>query len=194
MTKNIFLILSFLFLFSCNGQGKKDYESEKTNPQTQGTGYSMVMEKRADINQDGKLDRIIVYGTKWNKEIKPTDSRLFRVVVKLSSDENKLTTLINDTIIEPYFPDNVAAGFSDIKIKDNYFTIEQANGWGGVISRSFTTFKYDKVRKGIYLHRYSVLSTEMSSGDEKESKTELTTKNFGSVTFENFNVNTINSK
>lgn len=190
MTKTIFFILLFSLLFSFHGQEKR----EKSNSQAHGTGYSIVMEKKADINQDGKLDQIIVYGTEWNKEIKPTDSKLFRVVVKLSNDNNKLTTLANDDIIEPYFPDNVASGFSDVKIKDNYFTIEQANGWGGVIARSFTTFKYDKVKKGIYLHRYSVLTTEMSSGDEKESKRELTTKNFGSIKFENFNFNTINSK
>lgn len=150
--------------------------------------YSIISEKEADINQDGKLDQITVFSTQWNKEIKPSDSKLFKVVVKLSNNENRFTTLTNDNIIEPYYPENVASGFSDIKIKDNYFTVEQANGGGGIINRSFITFKYDKIKKGIYLHRYSILTTEMSSGDEKESKTELTTKDFGLIPFEKFNI------
>ncbi len=156
--------------------------------------YSIISEKEADINQDGKLDQITVFSTQWNKEITPSDSKLFKVVVKLSNNENRFTTLTNDNIIEPYYPENVASGFSDIKIKDNYFTVEQANGGGGIINRSFITFKYDKIKKGIYLHRYSILTTEMSSGDEKESKTELTTKDFGLIPFEKFNTKIIDSK
>ncbi|WP_160136690.1 hypothetical protein [Chryseobacterium sp. c4a] len=158
------------------------------------TAYSIITQKQADINQDGKPDQITVYGTEWNKEIKPTDCRLFRVVVIVSNNKNKLITLTNDSIIRPYYPENVAAGFSDLKIKDNYFTIEQSNGGGGIIETGFTTFKYDKTKKGIYLHRYTTLTSEMSSGDEKEYKTELTTKNFGVIPFESFNVKTINSK
>ncbi|MBP2615892.1 hypothetical protein [Chryseobacterium jejuense] len=156
--------------------------------------YSIISEKEADINQDGKLDQITVFSTQWNKEITPSDSKLFKVVVKLSNSENRFTTLTNDNIIEPYYPENVASGFSDIKIKDNYFTVEQANGGGGIINRSFITFKYDKIKKGIYLHRYSILTTEMSSGDEKESKTELTTKDFGLIPFEKFNIKMMDLK
>ncbi|MCS4302303.1 hypothetical protein [Chryseobacterium sp. BIGb0232] len=172
----------------------KKIEQIKLSRIEKDTKYSIITEKKADINQDGKLDQITVYNTQWNKEINPSDSKLFKIVVKLSNNENKFITLTNDNIIEPYYPDNVASGFSDIKIKDNYFTVEQANGGGGIIDRSFITFKYDKLKKGIYLHRYSVLTTEMSSGDEKESKTEKTTKDFGLISFENFNIKTINSK
>lgn len=157
------------------------------------TAYTMITQKQADINQDGKTDKITVFGTQWNKEINPNDSKVFKVVVTLSNNENKFITLINDNIIEPYYPDNVASGFSDIKIKDNYFTVEQANGGGDIIDRSFITFKYDKLKKGIYLHKYSVLTTERSSGDEKEYKIEKSTKNFGLISFENFNITTINS-
>ncbi|MEJ5104742.1 MULTISPECIES: hypothetical protein [Chryseobacterium] len=172
----------------------KKNEEIKSSIIEKDNNYSIVTQKEADINQDGKPDKVTVYSTEWNKEIKPNDFKLFKVIVKLSNNENKFTILTNDNIIEPYYPDNVASGFSDVKIKDNFFTIEQANGGGGVIDRSFITFKYDKFKKGIYLHRYSVLTTEMSSGDEKEYKTELTTKDFGSIPFGNFNIKAINSK
>ena len=172
----------------------KRIEEIKTYKTEKDTSSSIITEKEADINQDGKPDNIKVYSTEWNKEIKPTDFKIFRVVVTLSNNENKFTTFTNDNIIKPYYPDNVASGFSDIKIKDNYFTIEQANGGGGIIENSYTTFKYDKIKKGIYLHKYSTLTSEMSSGDEQEYKTELTTKDFGLISFENFNIKTINSK
>ncbi|MFP3831719.1 hypothetical protein [Chryseobacterium sp. SIMBA_028] len=211
------LIPLILILFSCSGKQKEssssppdiwDSKSKDESKNSQSTKseeikssktkkdnpYSIITEKEADINQDGKPDNIIVYSTEWNKEIKPTDFKIFRVVVKLSNDKNKFTTFTNDNIIQPYYPDNVASGFSDVKIKDNYFTIEQVNAGGGIIENSYTTFKYDKIKKGIYLHKYSTLASEMSSGDEQEYKTELTTKDFGFISFENFNDRTIHSK
>ncbi|WP_157844497.1 DUF3828 domain-containing protein [Chryseobacterium sp. Leaf394] len=156
-------------------------------------GYKLIQEIKTDINQDGKQDIISIYGTDWNKEIKPTDSKLFKVTVRLNDGSNFLT-YTNSKIILPYFPDNVASGFSDIKVKNNYFTVEQANGQGNFIEKSFTTFKYDHSKNGIFLHKYSTITTDRNSGDEKEIKSEYSEKDFGKITFAEFNPDTIIKK
>lgn len=156
-------------------------------------GYRLIKEVKSDINQDGKKDDISVFGTDWNKEIKPTDAKLFKVTIKLSNG-NSFRTFTNNNIILPYFPDNVALGFSDIKVKNNYFTIEQVNGGGNYIERSFTTFKFDNSKHGIFLHKYSTITTERDSGDENEVKSEYSEKDFGKMTFTEFNPETILKK
>lgn len=88
----------------------------------------------------------------------------------MSNSKSTYIVYENDKIIPPYYSDNVASGFSDIKVKNNYFTIEQANSGGNYIERSYTTFKYDKAKHQILLHKYSIITTERSSGDENEKK------------------------
>lgn len=149
-------------------------------------GYRLIKEVKSDINQDGKKDYISVFGTDWNKEIKPTDSKLFKVIIKLSKG-NSFTTFTNNNIILPYFPDNVASGFSDVKVKNNFFTVEQANGGGNYIERSFTTFKFDTSENKLFLHKYSTITTERDSGDENEIISEYSEKDFGNITFAEFN-------
>ena len=147
--------------------------------------YTVMKKITVDINQDGKQDTISVFGTDWSKKIKPTDCKLFKVIISLSG-KYSLTTLENDKIIIPYYPDNVASGFSDIKVKNNYFTVEQANSSGGSIERSYTTFKYDHIKHGIYLYKYSIIITDRSLGDELERQSEYSEKDFGKIPFENF--------
>ncbi|MEC5395840.1 hypothetical protein [Bergeyella sp. RCAD1439] len=162
----------------------------KPIPSQKGQGYQILFEKTADINQDEKMDKILVYGTEWNSQPpEPSDFKKYKIVIHLSNDDS-FRTLTNSNIIEPYYPNNVASGFSDIKVKDNYFTIEQANGGGGNIVKSFTTFKYNKQKNEIYLYKYSTITIQQSSGDEETS--ELTIKNFGIIPFESFNIGNLN--
>lgn len=104
----------------------------------------------------------------------------------MSNSKSTYIVYENDKIIPPYYSDNVASGFSDIKVKNNYFTIEQANSGGNYIERSYTTFKYDKAKHQILLHKYSIITTERSSGDENEKKSEYSEKDFGKITFKGF--------
>lgn len=152
--------------------------------------YRILFKKTADINQDGKMDKIIVSSSEWkNQPPEPSDFKTYKVIINLSNKDS-FRTLINSKIIEPYYPNDVASGFSDIKVKGNYFTIEQANGGGGSIVKSFTTFKYNKQTKKIYLYKYSTITIQQSSGDEETS--ELTTKNFEIIPFESFNIENLN--
>ncbi len=158
---------------------KSIHTIKKNNP------YTVIKKITVDINQDGKQDTISVFGTNWSKKIESTDCRLFKVIISLSGKDS-FTTLENDKIITPYYPDNVASGFSDIKVKNNYFTVEQANSSGGSIERSYITFKYDHIKHGIDLYKYSTIITDRSSGDELERQSEYSEKDFGKIPFENF--------
>ena len=151
--------------------------------------YRILLEKTSDINQDGKMDKIFVYGTEWKSQPKPSDFKAYKIVINLSNN-NSFRSLTNSKIIEPYYSNNIASGFSDVKVKNSYFTIEQANGGGGSIVKSFTTFKYNKQKNEIYLYKYSTITIQQSSGDEETS--ELTTKNFGIIPFESFDIENLN--
>lgn len=147
--------------------------------------FKIIRRITSDINQDGKNDEILVYETDWNKRMSPSDFKQYKIIIHLS-DNNSFLTLMNDRIIEPYYPDNVATGFSDIKIRNPYFTVEQTNAGGGNMVSSYITFKYDTRKRGIYLHRYSEISSVQSSGDENEQRYDLTTQDFGNISFEKF--------
>lgn len=147
--------------------------------------FKIIRRIMSDINQDGKNDEILVYETDGNKRMSPSDFKQYKIIIHLS-DNNSFLTLMNDRIIEPYYPDNVATGFSDIKIRNPYFTVEQTNAGGGNMVSSYITFKYDTKKRGIYLHRYSEISSVQSSGDENEQRYDLTTQDFGNISFEKF--------
>jgi uncharacterized protein (UPF0335 family) len=152
-------------------------------------GFKSVFEKDCDLNQDKNQDKINVYSTDFPEKIGPNDYKEFIVCVYISGKSFK-----NKNIISKYYADNVAAGFNDVKIKDNYFTIEQVNGLGNGMVQEYTTFKYQKETNGIILHKYSRIENERSDGDEKEKTYSYTNKNFGTISFENYNSETILEK
>ena len=68
------------------------------------------------------------------------------------------------------------------------------NAGGNYTVREYTTFKYDSQKRDIFLHKYSTISTERSSGDEKEETSNYSVKDFGIIKFSDFNSNTILEK
>lgn len=148
--------------------------------------YKLIKENIADLNQDGIIDKISVYKTEWSTEINPFEPLLFKTKVELSKFKGIHDVYENNKIIYPYYSDNVASGFSDIKVKNNYFTIEQTNSSGNYIERSYTTFKYDDIKRQILFHKYSTITTERSSGDENEKNSEYSEKDLGKITFKEF--------
>ena len=150
-------------------------------------GFKNILEKKCDLNQDKINDKIIVYSTSFPQTIETDDYKEFIVSVFIS---DKLFQ--NRNIILKYYSDNVATGFNDVKIKDNYFTIEQTNGIGNGVVQEFTTFKYSSNQ--ILLHKYSIIENERSNGDENEKIYTYTTKNFGTILFQDYNIETIKSK
>ena len=152
-------------------------------------GFKIVFEKKCDINQDGENDKIIVNATDFKKKINPTDYKKYIMSIQILDKIYK-----NNKIIEDYYPDNVAAGFTDIKVKDNYFTIEQVNGSGSGIVKEFTTFKFSKEENKILLHKYTRIETLRNSGDEDEKTYNYSIKDFGRISFEDYDFETILKK
>lgn len=152
-------------------------------------GFKDIFEEECDLNQDGIQDKIIIYSTEFPKNIGTNDYKEFIVCVSVLGK-----IFQNKNIIEEYYPDNVAAGFDDIKIKDNYFTVEQVNGRGNGVVREYSTFKYSKETNEIMLHKYSRIETERSSGDENEKSYNYSVKNFGNISFDEYNSDTILEK
>ncbi|PTD14015.1 SH3 domain-containing protein [Flavobacterium columnare] len=152
-------------------------------------GFKNILEKKCDLNQDNINDKIIVFSTAFSKKSDVDDYKEFMVCVVINDD-----LFHNKNIIQKYYRDNVAAGFNDIKIKDNYFTVEQVNGSGSGILQEYTTFKYSKINNKIILHKYSKIETVRSSGDEDEKTYNFSEKNFGRILFEDYNSETISEK
>ncbi|MFZ0596474.1 MAG: hypothetical protein WAM46_05785 [Flavobacterium sp.] len=152
-------------------------------------GFKIVFEKNCDLNQDKIQDKISVYSTDFPEKNGPNDYKEFIVYVHISGKSFK-----NKNIISKYYADNVAIGFSDVKVKDNYFTIEQVNGLGNGMVQEYTTFKFLKETNEIILHKYSRIENERSNGDEKEKSYSYTNKNFGTIPFEDYNSETILEK
>jgi len=148
--------------------------------------YKLIQEQQGDINLDGKTDKIAVYGTEWKTPTDLSDALSYIVRVFLSNEKGNFTILDNKNIIAPYYRENVADGFSDVKIKNNFFTIEQVNAGGNYTVIEYTTFKYDSQKRDIFLHKYSTISTERNSGDEKEETSNYSEKDFGFIKFSNF--------
>lgn len=153
--------------------------------------YKLIQEQQGDINLDGKIDKIAVYGTEWKIPTDPSDALSYIVRVFLSNEKGSFTILDNKKIIAPYYRENVADGFSDVKIKNNFFTIEQVNSGGNYTVREYTTFKYDSQKRDVFLHRYSAISSERNSGDEKEKTANYSVKEFGIIKFSDFEPSSI---
>lgn len=164
-------------------------EDNKLKDLSEKEGFKNIFEKKCDLNLDGESDKIIVDATDFKKKIEPTDYKKHIISIQILDKIYK-----NIKIIEDYYPDNIASGFTDIKIKDNYFTIEQANGSGGGIVREFTTFKFSKGESKIILHKYTRIETLRNSGDEDEKTYNYTVKDFGKILFENYDSETILKK
>ena len=156
------------------------------NSEIEKQGFKNILEKKCDLNQDSIEDKIVVYSTSFPKTIESDDFKEYIVAIFIS---NKLFQ--NNNIISKYYTDNVASGFNDIKVKNNYFTVEQTNGTGSGIAEEFTTFKYSN--NEILLHKYSIIENQRSNGDENEKTYDYTIKNFGNIFFQDYNSETIRS-
>jgi hypothetical protein len=176
-------------LLSENSNSDSNSTIEEFRKEIEKKGFKSVFEKECDLNQDKNQDKIMVYSTDFPEKIGPNDYKEFIVCINISG---KLFQ--NKNVIAKYYTGNVAAGFNDIKIKDNYFTVEQVNGWGNGIVNEYTTFKYSKEVNGIVLHKYSRIENERSDGDEKEKSYNYSAKNFGNISFEDYDSETILEK
>lgn len=177
-----------LLLFE-KGNSSSEYGLNEFKDKIRKEGFKKVFEKDCDLNNDKIQDKIFVFSTELPENPQPTDYEESIVCVYISG---KLFQ--NRKIILKQYVGNVAVGFSDVKIKDNFFTIEQVNGGGYAMVKEYTTFKFSNETDELILHRYSRIETIRSEEDENEKSYNYSPKNFGKILFEDYNSETILEK
>lgn len=148
--------------------------------------YSIIKELKCDLNQDKIEDEIIVY--KNNKEFNSDDefSKKSLIVVFFGVGNNKYRKVENSNI----FANDSNDFFGNLVINDNLFNVELNNEIPDqYMIDKVITFKYDNLSKCILLSKYS----QILSGDKNETLF-YTNKNFGKISFEEYDSNTILNK
>lgn len=184
LKKYIDKVLLFESTNSNNGYNLNEFKDR-----VEKEGFKKVFEKDCDLNNDKVQDKILVFSTQLPENFKPSDFEESIVCVYISG---KLFQ--NKNIILKKHIDNVAVGFSDVKVKNNFFTIEQVNGGSYSIVKEYTTFNFSNDTNEIILHKYSRIETIHSEEDENEKSYNYSSKNFGNISFEDYNSETILEK
>lgn len=148
--------------------------------------FALVKKQNCDLNKDNLEDFILVF--KNNKEYESSDikTKIAPVIVLINNGNNSYTKYENDNI----YPNDFNDLYSNLAVKDNFFTVELANEIPNESTSSkYITFKYDN--QNIVLHKYSEIIDWSSS---KTDKINYSQKNFGIINFRDFNTNTIQDK
>lgn len=149
------------------------------NPQDQ---PKIVYSIEMDINNDGIKDKINVYENENGAD--DFERVHFQLPLKIYKGTNKgfEEWKNNDNIIFAPNSNCIAEGFSDIKIKNNYFTVEQNTCSNYISISSYITFKV--VGDEINLHKYGEEYFDKADHDRKIPAKIWTTKDFGKIKFE----------
>jgi hypothetical protein len=97
----------------------------------------------------------------------------------------------NNNLIFEYDDNCPADGYQSTVTKGNYITIQQSNCVDFLFVTSYTTFKIDEVSSEIVLHKYGEEYTDRSNPDKEIPSKTWSTKDFGTIKFENVNSDAI---
>lgn len=172
-------------------KNNSDHQSflEEFEKRIEKEGFKIIFDKNCDLNDDKIQDKILVFSNELAENFKPSDYEESIVCVSILG---KLYQ--NKNIILKHYIGNVAVGFNDIKIKDNFFTIEQVNSDGYSTVKEYTTFKFFREINQIILYKYTRIETSRSGENESEKSYNYEVKNFGNILFEDYNSETILEK
>jgi hypothetical protein len=176
MLKTIFFILFPLTIF-CQTKGFENY--------TEHSRYE------SDLNGDKQIDRIVVYEKVCDSldESSVEGASCRRLAIYLKKEESFVLYGFNDNLIECSKCGGAGVGdpFEDIKIKNQYFSVECLYG---ACDKTFSvkTFKFDKKTKEFYLYKignedYSCREEDNPNGEIKVKTSTATEKDFGKVKF-----------
>jgi hypothetical protein len=154
------------------------------------SGYSILDTVSGDLNRDSYKDLIIVY--RKDNEDKTSDInnnpvyRPLLIYIGQSDGTLKLTAQNEKAVLCYDCGGMMGDPFSQIVIKNGYFTIEHYGGSAWRWSR-LITFKYSNIDSTWYLHKDGGDSFHASDPEKVTTKVR-TTKDFGVIPFEKFDV------
>ena len=137
---------------------------------------------RCNINEDELEDMILAFDNKYThfSATGDIDWTVAPVIVLLNKGDNLYKMSYNSTI----YPNSFGDHFGNISIKNNFFTIELFNQvLEKYDSTKYITFRYNKEKKGIFLHRYGEI---IDWWESETTNTQLTKKDFGEIPFEEY--------
>lgn len=205
-----------IFLFSCNQTLKQDdstvkrseaQEVDKNQPKRESfkreiknlpsdltkfipDNYSVLDTASGDLNLDENPDLILVL--KKNGEdtlsavVDHPEKRPLLILLRNANNELRLETKNDNTVYCIDCGGIMGDPYMGITIKDGYFSVEHYGGsawrWTRII-----TYKYSKKDNQWYLHKDGSESFHATDPEKVESKVR-TTKDFGKVKFEEFDI------
>jgi len=163
------------------------------------TGYSVINISTGDANLDGFTDNILVLRKNTEEttsnygEDKP-DKRPLLLLLGQSDNSFKLAYR-NDNAVYCIDCGGVFGDpFTGTEIKNGYFSIEHGIA-GGRHWEQVITFKYDKSKSNWYLYKDHYVSYKMNDSNDENAEALVkdvdkmaTEKDFGKISFDNFNI------
>ena len=148
-------------------------------------GYQVLDTTFGNLNFDNYQDLIIILKSPKEDTSNNLDNPIKRPLLILFGDNNNnyKLTFQNEKVVEC----NICGGalgdpFNNITIKNGYFTVEHYGGSGSRWSY-FITFKFNKFKKRVYLHKIDNSLFEVSQPNKGTIKKTKTKKDFGLVDF-----------
>ena len=138
----------------------------------------ILFRKKMDINKDGIEDRFIVYDS--------GDDDLFVTIKIVLSNKNREKLFFNSKIINKTITSG--EGFRNISFENRFFTIEE-NTSTDPIQIKYTTFSIDYKTNEIFLYKVEVSNIFNKASDDFDII--QTQKDFGKVSFENYDPKTL---
>ena len=138
----------------------------------------ILFRKKMDINKDGIEDRFIVYDS--------GDDDLFATIKIVLSNKNREKLFFNSKIINKTITSG--EGFRNISFENRFFTIEE-NTSTDPIQIKYTTFSIDYKTNEIFLYKVEVSNIFNNASDDFDII--RTQKDFGKVSFENYDPETL---
>ena len=138
----------------------------------------ILFREKMDINKDGIEDRFIVYDS--------GDDALFATIKIVLSDKDREKLFFNSKIINKTITSG--EGFRNISFENRFFTIEE-NTSTDPIQIKYTTFSIDYKTNEIFLYKVEVSNIFNNASDDFDII--QTQKDFGKVSFENYDPETL---
>jgi hypothetical protein len=161
---------------SCNNENTFNSSIEYHINEYKKVGFDIVSSKKHDIDLDKISDAFLILE-------KQSDKTKILVILKGISENNLKIWKQSKTLISNVNDGCPAEGFERVAVKNNYFTIEEANCDGWFYIKTYITFKY---LDDILLHKYSIEYTDRRDPNKKVPTKSYSKKDFGKVSFKKF--------